>query len=394
MGIIRGLSDTDLYKLTMMQVIFEKYTNVKVRYDFKCRTGNVFDGLINPSAFLVQLNEELNEYCSLRFTKDELYYLSSIRFFKPNFIEYLRLYQPNREYVHIGSKKDLTITVVGPWISTIPFEVPQLAMVSELYHIHSGHNNIDRIAIGQENLMKKIGHLCVHIPSNLLPLLEINEGGTRRRYSYENQDAVIKTGVEYKILSGTSNIHFAQKYGIKAVGTMAHEYICAHQQLAKVEDSQKAAFQAWADVYRGDLGIALSDTVGFEAFLRDFDLYFAKLFDGCRHDSGDPFNWGDRLIAHYKQLRIDPNTKIAGFSDGLTFKVIVDLFLYFNGSIKPRFLIGTDYANDVGVRPLQIVMKMTECNGRPVAKVSDSSGKGMCLDPRFESYVKQVFSIK
>jgi nicotinate phosphoribosyltransferase len=196
-----------------------------------------------------------------------------------------------------------------------------------------------------------------------------------------------------RYIKATSNIHFAMEYGLTPSGTMAHEYICAHQQLGRVEDSQKAAFQSWSDVYRGDLGIALSDTVGFNAFIRDFDLYFAKLFDGARHDSGCPYHWCETLIKHYNHLGIDPKSKVAVFSDGLTFPIAVDLFKKFSSEIKTSYGIGTNFTNDLGVTPQQIVMKMTECNGRPVAKVSDSSGKAMCLDPKFEEYVKGIFDV-
>ena len=397
--LISSLADTDLYKLTMMQVVFEKYMNVKVRYDFKCRNMHILNNVFDATSFLAMVRAEVANLCSLRFTKDELNYLSSKKFFKPGFIEFLRLFQLNLEYVNIYIEKnnDIAIVIEGPWISTILFEVPILAIISETYSIfrndlvlstHTKRNSIDIFN-------NKIKVLFNKIPSNiLLNNLYITDLGTRRRFSFENQKLILESMIANNMLSGTSNVHFARTLNIKAVGTMAHEYVCAHQQLGRVEDSQKAAFQAWADVYRGDLGIALSDTVGFSAFLRDFDLYFAKLFDGARHDSGDPYEWCEKLISHYEKLNIDPKTKIAVFSDGLTFSSIVDLFNTFNERIKVSFGIGTNLTNDVGLEPLQIVMKMTECNNRPVAKVSDSTGKGMCLDPNFEAYIKNIFKEK
>lgn len=389
---IKSLLDTDLYKLTMKQVVFEKYTNVDVKYNFKCRSGNVFDGIINPTEFFLELQDSITELCELKFTKDDLDYLRSIRFFKPNFIEYLRLFQLNRDYIKLGSCGNLSISVNGPWISTIMFEVPILAIVSELYHKHCGHRDHKTYEQSMANILGKITYLDAHLSKEELELLRITDLGTRRRFSFDNQRMVLTTMKDFNMLSATSNIFFARELGIPAAGTMAHEYVCAHQQLGRVEDCQRMAFQAWADVYRGDLGIALSDTVGFDAFLRDFDLYFAKLFDGARHDSGNPYIWGDRLINHYKDLRIDPLTKIAVFSDGLNFETIYNLFVRFHRSIKTSFGIGTGLTNDTGHKALQIVMKMVECMGRPVAKVSDSPGKAMCLSPQFEDYVGSIFN--
>jgi len=392
---IKSLCDTDLYKLTMMQVVFEKYTSVNVRYDFKCRNENIMKNLDSKTfSFLLEVSEKIKNLCELKFTKEELDYLKSIRFFKPNFIEYLRTFQLNEEYVRISKNEDddIAIIIEGPWISTILFEVPVLAIVSETYHKHHDTTACAFIT-GKERLEEKFEFIEKNFYRDSYP--KIVDLGTRRRFSYDWHKELIKTSIgKYdKILTGTSNIHFAMKYDLTPVGTMAHEYVCAHQQLGRVEDSQIAAFQAWADVYRGDLGIALSDTVGFGAFLTDFDLYFAKLFDGARHDSGDPYKWCERLIEHYEDLGIDPKTKVAVFSDGLTFELINNIHNKFNTKIKTSFGIGTNLTNDVGAKPLQIVMKMTECNGRPVAKISDSPGKGMCRDERFEKYIKRIFKV-
>jgi nicotinate phosphoribosyltransferase len=391
-NVIRSLADTDLYKLTMMQVVFEKYMNVSVQYDFKCRNIKILDTVLDKEAFVKSVNKEIDNFCSLRFTDDELQYLSTLRYFKPGFIEFLRMFRLNRSHTKVYLKNnDLAILVKGPWFATIPVEVPVLAIVSELYSGQRRDGGVNVGAMLKDQLMYKIQYINNNVPKEAMPFLFINDMGTRRRYSYEAQRYILETMVEHGLLSGTSNIHFAQMLGIKVIGTMAHEYICAHQQLARVEDCQRAAFQAWAEVYRGDLGIALSDTVGFAAFLRDFDLYFAKLFDGARHDSGDPYDWCNKLIEHYNKLTIDPRTKIAVFSDGLKFPTMVELFLEFYRRIKVSFGIGTDLTNDVGLLALQIVMKMTECNGRPVAKVADSVGKGMCLDAGFETYVHNIF---
>jgi nicotinate phosphoribosyltransferase len=184
------------------------------------------------------------------------------------------------------------------------------------------------------------------------------------------------------------------KHGMTPLGTMAHEYLQACQALGpRLRDSQIYGFETWAREYRGDLGIALSDVYGLDAFLNDFDLYFCKLFDGARHDSGDPFHWGERMIAHYEQRRIDPKTKTLVFSDGLTFPVLIELYKRFHERSKIAFGVGTNLTNDLGYVPLQIVMKMVRCNGQPVAKLSDTPAKNMCDDEAYLGYLCQVFGI-
>jgi nicotinate phosphoribosyltransferase len=193
---------------------------------------------------------------------------------------------------------------------------------------------------------------------------------------------------------GTSNVLLAKEFNVTPIGTMAHEWLQAGQALTRIRDSQKFMLQKWADVYRGDLGIALSDVVGVDAFIRDFDLYFAKLFDGCRQDSGCPFEWGEKIIQMYKDLRIDPATKVAVFSDSLDISKAKKLYDRFHGRLKIMFGIGTNLTNDVGVEPLNIVIKMVSCNGMPVAKIADGNGtKGMCEDDEYLKYLKSQFLI-
>jgi len=176
---------------------------------------------------------------------------------------------------------------------------------------------------------------------------------------------------------------------------MAHEYLQACQALGpRLRDSQSFGFETWAREYRGDLGIALSDVYGFDAFLRDFDMYFCKLFDGARHDSGDPFEWGERLIRHYENNRVDPRSKMLVFSDALTFPLMIQLFERFRDRAKTAFGIGTNLTNDLGYTPLQIVIKMVRCNGQPVAKLSDTPAKNMCDDEAYVQYLRQVFEIR
>ena len=184
-------------------------------------------------------------------------------------------------------------------------------------------------------------------------------------------------------------------HGLTPLGTMAHEYLQACQAVGpRLRDSQVFAFNMWAREYRGDLGIALSDVCGMDAFLRDFDLFFCKLFDGVRHDSGDPFEWGEKLIAHYEKMRIDPRTKTMVFSDSLNIPLAMRLFEYFKGRVRTSFGIGTNLTNDLGYEPLQIVIKMTRCNGQPVAKISDEPSKAMDYDPSYVAYLREVFQVR
>ena len=180
---------------------------------------------------------------------------------------------------------------------------------------------------------------------------------------------------------GTSNVHLAREFDLKPIGTMAHEWLMAHQQLGpRLIDSQIAALDCWVREYRGLLGIALTDCITMDAFLADFDLYFAKLFDGLRHDSGDPLEWAEKAIAHYEKLGIDPMSKTLVFSDGLDLAKSLRLYRALSGRIHVSFGVGTNLTCDIpGVEPMNIVLKMIACNGQPVAKISDTPGKTQCL---------------
>jgi nicotinate phosphoribosyltransferase len=231
----------------------------------------------------------------------------------------------------------------------------------------------------------------------LLASLRIADYGTRRRFSQRWQNEVLLTLKDElrENLAGTSNVMFAARHGLIPLGTMAHEYLQACQALGpRLRDSQTFGFEMWAKEYRGDLGIALSDVYGMDAFLRDFDMYFCKLFDGARHDSGDPMQWGERLIAHYEKNRVDPRTKTLVFSDSLTFPKVIELYRRFSGRARLAFGVGTNLTNDLGYKPLQIVIKMVRCNGQPVAKLSDSPEKNMCDDAAYLAYLRQVFEIR
>lgn len=387
--IIESLLDTDLYKLTMMQGVLHQFPWAEVEYAFKCRTPGVD---LRPIA--AELSEEVDALCGLRFTRDELDYLRALRFIKEDFVQFLRLFHLQRDFVRIDAEGEaLAVTIRGPWLHTILFEVPLLAIVNEL-HFRHGTPRPD-LEAGKDKLREKLDKVRA-ARADGVPFL-FSDFGTRRRFSRDWHDelvGILKREVP-ECLSGTSNVLFAKKHALTPIGTMAHEWIMAAQALGpRLVNSQKYALEHWAQEYRGDLGIALSDTVGFDAFLQDFDMYFAKLFDGCRHDSGDPFEWGDRLVEHYRKLRIDPATKRAVFSDGLSFGKAIGIARYFQGRILTFFGIGTNLTNDIAGKPVQIVMKLTRCCGSPVAKISDSPGKQMCADESYLAYLKSVFEAK
>lgn len=386
--IIESLLDTDLYKFTMMQVVLHHFPGAQVEYKFKCRTPN-----INLAQFRDEIQTEINHLCTVRLKEDELSYLRSLRFIKSDFVDFLDLFHLQSHYITLTPLDDgsLDIAVKGPWLHTILFEIPVLAIVNEVYfrNISGSVNAVKGAAIAKQKL-------DLITTNRSLDGLVIADYGTRRRYSkvwHEQALKQLKTELGNQF-AGTSNVMFAMQQGLTPLGTMAHEYLQACQALGpRLRDSQVFGFEMWAKEYRGDLGIALSDVYGMSAFLRDFDLYFCKLFDGARHDSGDPMQWGERLIAHYDSMRVDPKTKTLVFSDGLNIPKVIELYQRFAGRAKLAFGVGTNLTNDVGVEPIQIVMKMTRCNGQPVAKLSDAPGKTMCDDVAYLAYLKQVFEI-
>ncbi len=381
---IVSLLDTDLYKFTMMQVVLHQFPGAQVEYRFRCRTEAV-----DLRAIEAPFRAALKQLCQLRFNENELAYLRGLRFIKPDFVDFLRLFQLNENYIDISTKNGLEITIRGPWLHTILFEVPLLAIINELYFQHLGTGDL---TLGRARLVQKIELVKNHPDCGRFVFSDF---GTRRRFSGAWQYELVHS-LKNELpaqLAGTSNVWIAKELNLVALGTMAHEYLQAFQALGpRLADSQRVAFEAWAKEYRGDLGIALSDVVGMDAFLRDFDLYFCKLFDGARHDSGDPVVWGEKMLAHYYDNRIDCTTKTLVFSDGLTMQRALELHDHFIDRTKPVFGIGTHLTCDVGPSPINIVIKMVSCNGQPVAKLSDAPGKTMCDDPLYLAYLRQVFS--
>jgi nicotinate phosphoribosyltransferase len=325
---------------------------------------------------------------------DELDYLKNLRFIKSDFIDFLGLFHLPEKCIEVTEGElpgEIAISVKGSWLHTILFEIPVLAIVNEVY-FRNVCTDPDW-AEGRKRLQTK---MKLVLDATDLAEFRVAEYGTRRRFSHVWHDEVVTTMKAQmgEHFAGTSNVWFAMKHGVLPLGTMAHEYLQACQALGpRLRDSQVFALETWAKEYRGDLGIALSDVYGLAAFLRDFDMYFCKLFDGARHDSGDPFDWGERMVAHYASHRVDARNKTLVFSDALTFPRAIELTRRFSGRCRTAFGIGTNLTNDLGHEPLQIVMKMIRCNGQPVAKVSDAPEKTMCDDKAYLAYLRHVFEL-
>ncbi|NNH87260.1 nicotinate phosphoribosyltransferase [Acinetobacter terrae] len=395
-AIIHSLLDTDLYKFTMLQVVLHKFPQTHSVYHFRCR--NLEDTVYPLTDILDDLNEQLDYLCQLKFKEDELQYLRSLRFIKSDFVDYLELFQLKRRFIKasIDDQGRLDIWVEGPMVQAMMFEIFVLALVNELYFRRIRSDEV--LAEGERRLQAKVALLKKYEQEqnpNDPPFL-VSDFGTRRRYSYAWQKHVITEFNQASpyIFRGTSNVLIAKELGITPIGTMAHEFLQAFQALdVRLRNFQKLALETWVQEYRGDLGIALTDVVGMDAFLRDFDLYFAKLFDGLRHDSGDPYEWGDKAYAHYKKLKVDSKSKMLTFSDGLNLEKAWNLHQYFKDRFQVSFGIGTNLTNDLGQTPLNIVLKLVECNGQSVAKISDSPGKTMTDNDTFLAYLRQVFQI-
>ena len=389
--IITSLLDTDLYKFTMMQAVLHQFPGAEVEYRFKCRNK------ANLAPYVNEIREEIRGLYSLQFQDAELAYLKTMRFIKSDFIDFLGLYRLNEKYVSVTALPtgEIEVSIKGPWLHTILFEIPVLSIINEVYFRNTQKQ--PDYPEGRTRLNTKIAQL----QADGMQALKIADYGTRRRFGKGWHEEVLRTlstqlgtGAQGQF-AGTSNVLFAMQLGLTPLGTMAHEYLQACQALGpRLRDSQVFGFESWAKEYRGDLGIALSDVYGMNAFLRDFDMYFCKLFDGARHDSGDPFQWGERMIAHYLKNRVDPKTKTLIFSDGLTIPRTIELYQQFKGRCQLAFGIGTNLTNDLGYEPLQIVIKMIRCNGQPVAKLSDTPTKNMCDDEKYLAYLRQVFEIE
>lgn len=390
--VVRSLIDTDLYKFTMWQPMLHRHAATQAAYRFVCRNTPQY-----PLAELVdEVNAQLDHLCALRFRRDELEFLGSLRFIKSDFVDFLRIFHFQRDFIRAWAEgEELHIEARGPQVHVMAFEIFVLAIVNELYFRR--FDQAPALEEGRRRLADKIAQLdAFGEEPPLAHPFEFFDFGVRRRFAGEWQREVVAELARAvpQYFKGTSNVLLARDLGVVPIGTMGHEYLQTFQALGvRLRDFQRAALEEWVQEYRGDLGIALTDTVGMEAFLLDFDLYFAKLFEGLRHDSGDPIAWGEKALAHYEQLRIDSHSKRLVYSDALSIPKALALYRHFGDRVNMGFGIGTNLTNDVGYDTLNIVMKLTEVNGQPVAKVSDAPGKTLATDETFLAYLKQVFRV-
>ena len=386
--IVISLLDTDLYKFNMNQVMFHKHTNLNGKYIFKCRN----QGVVFTPEMVAEINAQIDHLCTLRFSDEELDYLNSLRFIKSDYVEFLRLWHPIRKYVTCHSNPDgtLYLEVEGPLFSVMQFEIYLLEIVNEVY-FRMTYDYLYLVESANERLKNKIEGL-----ENGKYTFKFAEFGCRRRLSREWQDYAVKRLLENKQCVGTSNVYLAMKYGCTPIGTYAHEYVQMYQGVPGVTlaYTNKIAMEEWFEEYQGDNGTALTDTLGTDLFLRDFNKLQAMCYTGVRHDSGDPIEWGEKIIAHYEKLGIDPKTKTLLFSDGLDFDKAQEIFDYFKDRINVSFGIGTFLSNDTDEDALNIVIKLQYVNGHPVAKLSDVPGKAMCQEPQYVEYLKNAVAYR
>ena len=389
--IINSLLETDMYKFSMGQAIYHQFSDYKTTWSFKCRNEDVHF----TKEMVEEIDRQIRMYCGLMFTEDELEYLNNIKWIKGSYVDFLRLWHARYEDFTISTDAEcgLKIETRGTWLNTSMYEIPVLAIVNEVYFRMS--NDYGKLLESfEERLDAKIEKLI----SGELNIGTFSEFGLRRRLSGEAQEmAVVKLTAANKDFKdshciGTSNVYLAKKYNIMPSGTMAHEWImCVGQGNHKHNPaySNWYALDAWVKEYGVLNGIALTDTITTDCFLRDFQLTYATLFSGVRHDSGDPVEWGEKMLDHYRKLGIDPKTKTLLFSDSLDFERAAKLYGHFREKAKVAFGIGTYISNDTFAHPLNIVMKTTACNAMDVAKISDVEGKGMCNNKDYVHYLKR-----
>lgn len=387
--IIETLLDTDLYKLTMLQAFYHcsTFEGADAEWKFKCR---------NPEnkqlrRLIPEIRRQFESLCALRFEQNEIQYLAALGYFQPDFLDYLTGIRLEMKYLSLRPDgEDIELRFHGPLLQVTLFEIYGLSIINEIYTASTFP--CPDYETGRRRLFQKIALLKER---DNLEGLRIIDFGTRRRFNRRWQERVLdilnREIPEY--LAGTSNMHLARKLGLPPIGTMAHEWFQAWQAVTPLETAQRAALSAWVREYRGSLGIALTDCYSMDSFCRDFKLFFGNLYDGLRHDSGDPIAWGERAIRLYEEFGIEPQSKSLVFSDGLTFDKIIELYDHFRGRIHTGFGIGTNLTNDLGCEPLNIVIKMVACNGLPVAKISDTPGKSMCEDPAYLENLARLYQI-
>lgn len=386
--VLHTLLDTDAYKLHMQQAVFHHYYDVHVAAEFRCRGDDLL------GIYADAIREQVDAMQHLTLQDEEFQWLSGLPFFKADYLNWLRDFRYKPEQVTVTNENGkLDIRLEGPWREVIMWEVPLLAVISELAHRYrSPEKGVEQAVAALENKLAAFSTLTEGLDMSRFRLMDF---GTRRRFSRDVQEAIVKRLQQEPWFVGTSNYDLARRLSLTPMGTQAHEWFQAHQQISPdLANSQRAALAAWLEEYPNQLGIALTDCITMDAFLRDFGPEFAERYQGLRHDSGDPVEWGEKAIAHYEKLGIDPMSKVLVFSDNLDLTKAVDLYRHFNTRVNLSFGIGTRLTCDIPqVKPLNIVIKLVECNGKPVAKLSDSPGKTICHDKAFVRALRKAFDL-
>ncbi len=384
-AIIPSLLDTDLYKLTMMQCVRHQFPNTPVGYRLILRKP------IDLRPYFDEIKNEIHALCQLQFTPSEIAYLQSLKIFKNDFLDYLSTFKlPENSITLDPNVPDLGLQINGTWDEIILFEVPLLAIICEIYFRQThDHPNFEE---AKRRLQQKIEFIQEEASH-----LAFSDFGTRRRFSHAWQKEVIETLKNQlpQQFIGTSNLYFAKLFQLKPIGTMAHEFLQACQVLAPdIKGSQQFALETWLKEYPHDLGIALTDSLTMDIFLEEFNQSLAQRYQGLRQDSGDPIQWGEKAIAHYLTLGIDPKNKLFVFSDNLNPQKAKMIDDHFRNRCTVAFGIGTNLTNDFGIEKLDIVLKMIHTRHQPVLKITDSPGKTVCEDEAYLMKVKEKFNIK
>ena len=387
---LTSLLDNDFYKITMQNAVIKRFPYAHARYAFINRGEHAF-----PEGFGEALRGEVDRMATLRLSDEEKRYLqTTCPYLDPTYLDFLAGFRYDPSEVTIEQQgSELSVVMEGPWYRTILWEVPLMALISELwYQLRGVGVSEDDEALIEQRTREKIELYRQHG-------LKIAEFGTRRRFSFAVHDRVVKALRHYggEAFSSTSNVLLAMRHGVKPIGTHAHEWFMFHGARFGFKMANSLALEHWVDVYRGDLGIALTDTFTTRAFFESFDKKFAKLFDGVRHDSGDPIEFADATIAHYQRLGINPLSKTIIFSDALTPEKVERIRAFCQGRIGMAFGIGTNFTNDIGVAPMNMVIKMVEARPEgqgwlPVVKLSDVPTKNTG-DPEMIALAKKVLSM-
>ena len=396
MPIIQSLLDTDLYKFTMLQVVLHRFPQAHGVYEFRCRNKET----VYPLADIIpELEQELNALCELRLSQDELGYLRGLRFIKSDFLDYLELFQLKRRFVQIWGDEQgrLNIRIEGPVIQAMFFEIYILAIVNELYFRRLETPAV--LAEGERRLQEKVALLQQYdaLQQPNTPPFLVFDFGTRRRYNLAWQRHVLKTFIQAApdIVRGTSNVYLARELGITPIGTMAHEFLQAFQSLdVRLRDFQKAALDAWVHEYRGDSASRSPMWWAWMPFCAILTSISPSCLTACATTAATPMCGATKPTRTTKNSKLTAAPKMLTFSDGLDLERAWDLHQYFKGRFKTSFGIGTNLTNDMGHEPLNIVLKLVECNGQSVAKLSDSPGKTLTQNNTFLAYLRQVFDVK